>query len=105
MKQGVFITGTDTGVGKTRVGAALAWELGRRGLRVRPRKPVESGCPEGPDAPEPMDTAIVREASGGGDPLGRVCPYRLRAPLSPERAAQREGMPLTLGLLHEACAA
>ncbi|MDZ4812275.1 MAG: AAA family ATPase, partial [Pseudomonadota bacterium] len=42
MTRGVFITGTDTGVGKTRVGAALAHLLSGRGLRVRPRKPVES---------------------------------------------------------------
>lgn len=105
MRRGVFITGTDTGVGKTRVGAALAWELNRRGLRVRVRKPVESGCLEGPDGLVPQDALTLCEAAGGRDPLGRVCPYRLRAPLSPERAARLEGMHLTLGLLYEACVA
>lgn len=40
---GLFVTGTDTGVGKTQV-AALAHLLADRNLIVRPRKPVESGC-------------------------------------------------------------
>lgn len=103
MNQGVFITGTDTGVGKTRIGAALAWQLARCGLRVRPRKPVESGCPDGPEGPMPQDALTLREAAGGADPLDRVCPYRLRAPLSPERAARLEDVPLSLGMLYEAC--
>ena len=42
---GLFVTGTDTGVGKTWVAAALTRLLVQRGLLVRPRKPVESGCP------------------------------------------------------------
>ena len=42
---GLFVTGTDTGVGKTWVAATLTRLLVQRGLLVRPRKPVESGCP------------------------------------------------------------
>ena len=41
---GVFITGTDTGVGKTRIGVLLAKALSRKNIRVIPRKPIESGC-------------------------------------------------------------
>lgn len=105
MTRGVFITGTDTGVGKTRVGAALAHLLTGRGLRVRPRKPVESGCAPGPHGLVPQDAAVLREAAGRAEPLERICPYRLRAPLSPERAAELEGMALDLGRLHAACVA
>ena len=105
MTRGVFITGTDTGVGKTRVGAALAQLLIGRGLRVRPRKPVESGCPIGPDGLMPQDAAMLREAAGSREPLERICPYRLQAPLAPERAAELEGMTLDLGRLHAACLA
>ena len=101
----MFITGTDTGVGKTRVGAALAHQLTGRGLCVRPRKPVESGCLTGPGGPLPQDAAVLREASGGAEPLERICRYRLQAPLSPERAAELEGMTLDLGELHAACLA
>lgn len=104
MMRGVFITGTDTGVGKTRVGAALAHLLTGCGLRVRPRKPVESGCPEEAGGLMPQDAWTLREAAGGVDALDSVCPYRLRAPLSPERAARLlEGVPLSLGMLYEAC--
>ncbi len=103
MTRGVFITGTDTGVGKTRVGAALVHLLAGRGLRVRPRKPVESGCPSGPDGLLPQDAAVLRDAAGGAEPLERVCRYRLQTPLSPERAAALEGMALDLGQLHAAC--
>ena len=105
MMRGVFITGTDTGVGKTRIGAALAHLLIGRGLLVRPRKPVESGCPTGPDGLVPQDAAVLREAAGCVEPLERICPYRLRAPLAPERAAALEGMTLDLGRLRAACLA
>jgi len=105
MMRGVFITGTDTGVGKTRVGAALAHLLSGRGLRVRARKPVESGCPIGPDGLLPQDAALLREAAGCNEPLERICRYRLQAPISPERAAELEGLALDLGQLHAACLA
>ncbi len=105
MTRGLFITGTDTGVGKTRVGTALTHLLTERGLRVRVRKPVESGCPTGPGGLLPQDAAVLREAAGGTEPLERICPYRLQALLSPERAAELEEMALDLGRLHAACLA
>ena len=105
MTHGVFITGTDTGVGKTRVGAAIAYLLTQRGLRVRPRKPVESGCPSGTEGLIPQDAAALREASGGIEALESVCPYRFRAAVSPERAAALEGVTLDLGMLYRACMA
>lgn len=101
--RGVFVTGTDTGVGKTWVGVALSHLLMERGLRVRPRKPVESGCAMGPEGLIPQDAIALREAAGGIEPLARICPYRLRASISPERAAAVEGAPLELGRLHAAC--
>ncbi|MFZ2235723.1 MAG: dethiobiotin synthase [Dokdonella sp.] len=103
MTNGVFITGTDTGVGKTRVAAALAHLLYLRGVSLRPRKPVESGCSEGPEGLIPQDATTLREAAGCTEPLDDICRYRLRAPLSPERAAAREGMSLDLARLHAAC--
>ncbi len=100
---GLFVTGTDTGVGKTRTGAALAWALQQRGLRVRVRKPAESGCPTGPDGYEPQDAQTLRQAAGAIEPLEQVCRYRLRAPLSPARAARLEQVELTLDGLRGAC--
>lgn len=101
--KGLFITGTDTGVGKTRVGAALAWALHQRGLRVRVRKPAESGCPEGPEGLHPQDALTLRQAAGAIEPPEQVCRYRLRAPLSPERAARLEQVELTVQGLLGAC--
>lgn len=103
IRHGVFITGTDTGVGKTRVGVALARLLRERHLRVRARKPVESGCPMGPGGLVPQDATLLHAAAGGMEALERVCPYRLQAPLSPERAAELEGKALNLRQLHAAC--
>lgn len=97
--RGLFITGTDTGVGKTRVGTALAHALAARGVDVRVRKPVESGVADGPDGPVPQDAAALRLAAGAREPLATVCPYPLRAPLSPERAAALEGRTLALDAL------
>ncbi|MCS6786234.1 MAG: AAA family ATPase, partial [Thiobacillaceae bacterium] len=84
--RGLFITGTDTGVGKTYVGTAMAAALTARGLRVRARKPVESGCPCIDGELRPEDALAYAAASG--EPLAAVCRYRLAAALSPERAAR-----------------
>jgi dethiobiotin synthetase len=100
---GLFITGTDTGVGKTRVGTALARALAARGRTVRARKPVESGCSDGPDGLFPADGDALRNAAGAIEPLQRVCRYRLRAAVSPERAARLEGVALDMDGMRAAC--
>ncbi|AWP24464.1 dethiobiotin synthase [Acidiferrobacter sp. SPIII_3] len=100
--RGVFITGSDTGVGKTVVGAALAWRLASEGLVVRPRKPVESGCVAG-EGGMSGDRETYHAAVGGREPLARIGHYRFRAALSPERAAALEGRTVRLDDLIQAC--
>ncbi|HEY4581766.1 MAG TPA: dethiobiotin synthase [Lysobacter sp.] len=96
---GFFVTGTDTGVGKTRVATALAHALTLRGLRVQVRKPVESGV----DARTgPADAQALREAAGAHEAIDTVCALTLRAALSPERAAALEGVELPLSRLVDA---
>lgn len=90
----LFVTGTDTGVGKTFVACALAHALRRRGRRVSVMKPVETGV-EG----EPEDARALRAAAGDPAPLDVVCPYRLRAPLAPAVAAPLEGRSIDVGRL------
>ncbi len=97
--QGIFITGTDTGVGKTWVGCRLVESLVRRGLNVRPRKPVESGCARTGDGLLPADAQALFEAAGRRGSLEEVCPYRLEAALSPERAAALVGLEIGLAQL------
>ena len=90
----LFITGTDTGVGKTFVACALATALRERGRRVAVMKPVETGV-EG----EPADALALRAAAADPAPLGDICPYRLRAPLAPAVAARLEGVTIEVARL------
>ena len=87
-----FITGTDTGVGKTVVTGALAAVLARTGLSVGVMKPCESGCAEKDGELVPADALFLRDMAGCDDALDKVCPYRLRAPLAPGVAAKLEGV-------------
>jgi dethiobiotin synthetase len=94
---GLFVTGTDTAVGKTTVTAAIAAAATRRGLRVAVSKPVESGCErDGEGRLRPADAALLRAAAGGWQSLADVCPVALEAPLAPAAAAHRVGQSLDL---------
>jgi len=93
----LFITGTDTGVGKTFVGCALAHALRARGRRVAVMKPIETGVG---DVPE--DAARLRAAADDGAPLDVICPLRFDAPLAPSVAARLEGRTIDVGELVDA---
>jgi 8-amino-7-oxononanoate synthase len=84
----IVLLGTGTGVGKTRVGAALGRALHDRGQPVLALKPVESGVPAGALG---EDALALANAAGHGVPGGGVT---LRDPLSPHLAAEREGREL-----------
>lgn len=84
--RGAFVTGTDTGCGKTHVACALARDARARGLRVRVMKPVETGCEQG----VPLDALALAEAAGDERPVEAICPYRLALPAAPEIAALHE---------------
>ncbi len=99
---GVFVTGTDTGVGKTYIGAAVIRQLVTRGGSVLPRKPVESGCEVKFGEPYPADAAILYVAADRPGNLMDVCPYRFRQALSPARAARLAGQQLTIDNLEQA---
>ncbi len=95
----LFITGTDTGVGKTYVGAALARLLTDRGLRVGVMKPVESGVDQ-PERPGP-DAELLRWAAASTDPDELIAPYRLKAPLAPAQAATLDKVTIDPASLEE----
>lgn len=96
MSRGLFVAGTDTGVGKTLVAGGLAAALAARGVDVGVVKPVESGCLRTENGLYPPDAAFLKRMSGSRDPLERVCPLRLEAPLAPSVAARREGVAVSL---------
>jgi dethiobiotin synthetase len=99
MGKGVFITGTDTGVGKTFFATGLAALLRESGYRVGVMKPAETGCVERDGECFPEDAAGLKEASGCEVPLARICPYRLRDPLAPSMAAERAGITIDIDQL------
>jgi dethiobiotin synthetase len=97
-----FVTGTDTGVGKTTVTRALVAAFRQRGVRVGVCKPVETGCARAPDGElVPADATLLREAAGNEQPLEEVCPLRFAEPLAPAAAARRAGRPVDFARLCE----
>lgn len=92
--RGLFVTGTDTGVGKTIVGAALLRLALRADLNPLPYKPVETGCD-----PEPADATRLWIAAGRPVPLASVCPWPLPLPAAPAQAAEAAGIQLDLASL------
>ncbi len=89
---GLFVVGSDTGVGKTFVSAALIRRLVREGRRPGAIKPVATGLTIGPDgAIRADDPDILRSALPGDVSLDAVCPLLYQAPLAPPVAARLEG--------------
>ena len=86
-----FVTGTDTGVGKTLVSCALLHALARRHPRVVGMKPVAAGLVPTPDGWDSEDAIALRSASTVRVPPALDNPVRLPDPLSPHLAAERAG--------------
>ena len=103
MIKGVFITGTDTGVGKTVVAAGLARGLVDRGCRVGVLKPIETGCSIDPDC-WPADGAMLAQAARLDVSPQEVVPCRYAEPLAPLVAARRSGRPVDLAAIRQAWA-
>jgi dethiobiotin synthetase len=96
---GLFITGTDTGVGKTHVACRIASWLVRAGYRVGVYKPAASGCTVRDGQPVADDALLLWQAAGQPGDLKYVCPQRFLAPLAPPLAARAEGRQVDAELL------
>jgi len=99
--KGYFITGTDTGVGKTFVTAGIAVVLKEKGVNVGVMKPVETGCAEKERELEPQDALFLKKAAGVSDELDLINPYRFKAPLAPSVASRLEGKNIDLNKIKE----
>ena len=84
-----FVSGTDTGVGKTVVTALLALKLRQLGLSVGVCKPLASGCLEREGALQSEDALYLKSVLGLEDSLSQINPIALREPLAPLVAARR----------------
>jgi dethiobiotin synthetase len=88
---GLFITGTDTEVGKTVITAQIASALHAAGKKVGVYKPVASGCSRQGDRLVADDALAIWEAAGQPGSLHDVCPQCFEAPLAPPLAAEKQG--------------
>jgi dethiobiotin synthetase len=96
---GLFITGTDTEVGKTYVATHIAKDLVAAGHRVGVYKPVASECVSDGRQLVSEDAVALWEAAGHPLTLEAVCPQRFQAPLAPHLAARNEGRELDTELM------
>jgi dethiobiotin synthetase len=99
--RGLFVTGTDTGVGKSVVAASVCAALAARGNQVAAFKPVVTGLDE-PEADWPHDHVLLARAAGGRQAPEDVAPYRYGPPLSPHFAAELAGETIEPARLVEA---
>lgn len=88
--RGLFVTGTDTGVGKSVVAAAACAALAAAGTRVAAFKPAVTGLDD-PAGEWPHDHELLASAAGSGQAADEVAPYRFGPPLSPHFAAELAG--------------
>ena len=99
---GIFITGTDTGVGKTAISGGLAGALADKGLSVGVMKPLQSGAGVRNGAFYSPDSEFMIKACGSQDEIELVCPVMLREPLAPSVAAEIEGKTIDLDIIRNA---
>lgn len=91
---GLFVTGTDTGVGKTMISCLIAAAWKARGFDVGVIKPIETGDAAMTHGLFDSDGWLLRCAAAGREPMAAITPWRYLAPLSPMACAQSSGIPL-----------
>lgn len=104
----LFVTGTDTGVGKTTVACALIRLARARGLNVCGWKPVATGCEPGAGGLRNADALALQQAAGTDEPYALVNPCAYAPPVAPHLAAQQAGQGIRIAQLdaaHRALAA
>lgn len=99
--KGFFVTGTDTGVGKTLFSAALTRALVARGLRVAVMKPVASGSEWTPEGLRNSDALTLMAAANVKADYSVINPYCFLPPVSPHIAAQESGIVIDPGVLRK----
>ncbi|GJQ59924.1 MAG: dethiobiotin synthase [Candidatus Scalindua sp. AMX11] len=96
MEKGIFVTGSDTGVGKTVIAGALAATMKAQGLNVGVMKPVSTGARKIGEKFVSEDARYLKEIAGSVDELDLINPIRLEPPLAPTLAARKTGITIKL---------
>ena len=99
--RGLFVTGTDTGVGKTFVAGAVGRYLHRLGVAVEPLKLVASGCRHAREGLISSDAEFLAACCESRRTLAQINPVRYHLPLAPNVAAEREHRPVDLEAIFE----
>lgn len=102
MMAGVFVTGTDTGVGKSLAACALLHAWHAKGARTAGMKPVASGSEHTPRGLRNEDALALQAASSIACGYGQVNPYAFAPPIAPELAAREAGAQVALPVLRDA---
>ncbi len=100
---GYFVTGTDTGVGKTVVTLAVMELFKRRGFEVAGMKPVASGCEPGDAGLRNSDAVVIMQACSNGLPYSKVNPYAFEPAIAPHIAAARSGESIRVAKIVSLC--
>jgi dethiobiotin synthetase len=93
--RGFFITGTDTGIGKTRVACGLIAALRQQRYRTIGMKPIASGCPPTGDGWRNEDAQRLQEVSTGTVAYEAINPYAFEPPIAPHIAAREAGVEIS----------
>jgi dethiobiotin synthetase len=99
---GLFVTGTDTGCGKTEVSLGLMHWLQARGLEVLGMKPVASGCTVTDQGLRNSDALSLQRQASRPLPYDRVNPYAFAPPVAPHLAAEQAGVSIDLAVIRSA---
>ena len=106
-KRSIFITGTDTGVGKTVVAAGIAAAMRVRSINVGVMKPVHTGCRIIKGKLRPEDSLLLARAAASDDPEELITPFMFRESAAPYAAAKEHTMVIDIGkitdCLNELC--
>ncbi|MBI4691369.1 MAG: dethiobiotin synthase [Nitrospirae bacterium] len=102
MPKGFFVTGTDTGVGKTVIAAALIKAVGFLGFKVCGMKPIETGCTREGDLLLPPDGMFLKCIARIDETVSRITPYCFEHPSAPMVAAGVEGTAININKIKEA---
>ncbi len=98
----IFVTGTDTGVGKTRISCGLLRQLRAEGVSACGYKPIASGCERTPQGLRNEDALALQDAAQTQEDYGCINPYAFEPAIAPHLAAKAVGVNPNVILLNQA---
>jgi dethiobiotin synthetase len=101
MSNGFFITGTDTGVGKTVVAAAVIKAIHAQGTSVCGMKPVETGCTRVGNNLFPPDGMFLKKVAGMDENINQITPYCFETSVAPSLASEMESKAIHIDTIIE----